>query len=226
MECKLKLCLAAKVDIAKMNNKLFIVDDHKMLLTGLKYYLEKNTEWKVPHIFTTKRECLEKLSELSADVNKDNTSLPQIIIIDVQLCGESGFSLVQEISKLYKSIKCVMYSMYDTSGYIMQAKNCGAKGYISKVASEEELVKCLEIVQNGGVYIEEKMRKAQEKLNYVEPLLSKQEKRILEKLLQNKTNKQISEELFISVHTVEDYVSDLYDKCDAKNRAELIEKFM
>ncbi len=211
-----------------MKNELFIVDDHKMLLTGLKYYLEENTKWKVPHIFTSKKECLEKLAEL-ARLEKGKTSislnLPEIIIIDVQLSGENGFSLVQEISKLYGSIKCVMYSMYETSGYIMQAKNFGAKGYISKVASEEELVKCLEIVQNGGEYIEEKMRKAQEKLNSVEPLLSKQEKRILEKLLQNKTNKQISEELFISVHTVEDYVSDLYDKCDAKNRSELIEKF-
>lgn len=206
-----------------MKNELFIVDDHKMLLTGLKYYLEENTGWKVPFIFTSKKECLEKLAEFAQSGNSE--AIPEIIIIDVQLCGESGFSLVQELSNHYKSIKCVMYSMYDTSGYIMQAKNCGAKGYISKIASEAELVECLNIVQKGGEYIEEKMRAAQEKLNAVEPLLSRQEKRILEKILQNKTNKEISDELFISVHTVEDYVSDLYDKCDAKNRAELIEKF-
>jgi len=206
-----------------MKNELFIVDDHKMLLTGLKYYLEENTQWKVPCIFTSKKESLEKLAELTCGGGPE--SLPEIIIIDVQLAGESGFSLVQEISSLYKTIKCVMYSMYDTSGYIMQAKNCGAKGYISKVASEEELVECLRIIQEGGEYIEEKLRDAQKKLTAVEPLLSKQEKRILEKLLQNKSNKEISDELFISVHTVEDYVSDLYDKCEVKNRVELIEKF-
>ena len=210
-----------------MKNEIFIVDDHKMLLTGLKYYLETNTQWKVPYIFTSKNDCLEKLEALQKDVtNGDAASpLPEIIIIDIQLGKESGFSLLTEITQKYKSIKCLMYSMYDTTGYIMQAKNCGAKGYISKVAGEDELVRCLSIMQNGGEYIEEKLRESQEKLITIETLFSRQENRILERVLQGKSNKEISEELFISVHTVEDYVSDIYDKANVNNRTELMEKF-
>ena len=202
-----------------MKNKLFIVDDHKMLLLGLQYYLNTNTFWDVTDVFESKKDCLKKLAELT----KEN--LPEIIIVDVQLTEENGFSLVQEISEKYQSIKCVMYSMYNTAGYIMQAKDCGAKGYISKVANEEELVECLKIVQDGGVYIEEKLFNIKQNLETIEPLLAKREKRILEKILQNKTNKEISEELFLSIHTVEDYVSDIYDKCDVKNRTELVNKF-
>lgn len=86
-----------------MKNTLYIVDDHKMLLKGLKDYLEENTEWRIPYIFTDKNECLEKLNELG----KKSPELPEIIIIDVQLTDGTGFSLVQDITKHFKTIKCV-----------------------------------------------------------------------------------------------------------------------
>ena len=204
-----------------MRNELYIVDDHKMLLRGLKDYLEEHTNWKCPYIFTNKTECLEKLKE----IGPKSLALPEIIIVDIQLADETGYSLVQEITKHYKTIKCVMYSMYDSAGYILQAKNCGAKGYVSKVASEEELVHCLEVVQRGGIYLEEKKIEAQQKLEDLTLLFTKQETCILEKLLQGKSNEDISNELFISMHTVENYVSFIYDKTNVKNRTELLEKF-
>lgn len=204
-----------------MRNQLYIVDDHKMLLRGLKDYLEENTNWTCPYIFTDKKECLEKLKE----IGNRSPNLPEIIIVDIQLADGTGYSLVQEITKHFKTIKCVMYSMYDSAGYILQAKNCGAKGYVSKVASEQELVHCLEVVQRGGIYLEEKKIEAQQKLEDLTLLFTKQETCILEKLLQGKSNEDISNELFISMHTVENYVSFIYDKTNVKNRTELLEKF-
>ena len=204
-----------------MRNELYIVDDHKMLLKGLKDYLEENTAWKCPYTFTDKTECLEKLKE----IGNRSPNLPEVIIVDIQLADGTGYSLVQEITKHFKTIKCVMYSMYDSAGYILQAKNCGAKGYVSKVASEEELVHCLEVVQRGGIYLEEKKIEAQQKLEDLTLLFTKQETCILEKLLQGKSNEDISNELFISMHTVENYVSFIYDKTNVKNRTELIEKY-
>ena len=204
-----------------MKNELYIVDDHKMLLKGLKDYLEENTKWKCSNIFTDKDACLEKLKE----IGPRSLNLPEVIIVDIQLAEGTGYSLVKEITKSFKTIKCVMYSMYDSAGYILQAKNCGAKGYVSKVASEQELVHCLEVVQSGGVYIEEKKIEAQQKLEDLTLLFTKQETCILEKLLQGKSNEDISNELFISMHTVENYVSFIYDKANVKNRAELLEKF-
>ncbi|MCR5612081.1 response regulator transcription factor [Treponema sp.] len=200
---------------------LFIVDDHRMLLNGLKNYLEENSDYKIPHIFLNASDCLDSLVEISEKKEK----LPQIIIVDIQLKNESGFDLVKKITKMFPTIKCVMYSMYDTAGYILQAKECGAKGYISKVASEEELLNALNTVANGGEYIEKRMEKIQQKISETNSLFSPQEKIIFEKILEGKTNRQIANELFISLHSVENYVTFIYSKTYVKNRSELIEKF-
>ena len=201
-----------------MKNTLYIVDDHNMVRNGLKAWLENHSEWRVEKDFATSAECLKCLECSGAP-------LPEIIIIDVQLINETGFDLVKKISEKWPEIKCVMYSMYDTTGFVLQAKDSGAKGYISKVAKEEELVHCLEVVQNGGTYIEQYMAEAQNKIDSIVSILSKQERNIFEALLQEKSNKQICDELFISPRTVENYTSRLYAKIGVKNREELIERF-
>ena len=202
-----------------MKNTLYIVDDHNMVRNGLKAWLENHTQWHVEKDFASSPECLECLEGLS------ETALPEIIIVDVQLINETGFSLVKQITQKWPQIKCVMYSMYDTTGFVLQAKDSGAKGYISKAAKEEELAYCLEVVQNGGTYLEQYMLEAQNKIDSIVSVLSKQERVIFEALLQEKSNKQICDELFISTRTVENYTSRLYAKIGVKNREELIEKY-
>ena len=207
-----------------MKNIVYIVDDHNMVRNGLKSWLENHTQWRVPKDFSNSRECLDCLVCMSKTIKNENL-FPSIIIVDVQLINETGFSLVQKITELYPSIKCVMYSMYDTAGFILQAKDSGAKGYISKIAKEEELAHCLDVVQDGGTYLEQYMMEAQTKVDSIVSILSKQERVIFEALLQEKSNKQICDELFISSRTVENYTSRLYSKIGVKSRDELIKKF-
>ena len=209
-----------------MKNILYIVDDHTMVRNGLKAWLEQHTSWRVPKDFADSKECLECLECLSKmDAKLRDIAFPEIIIVDVQLIDETGFALVKKISEKYPQIKCVMYSMFDTTGFVLQAKDSGAKGYISKVAKEEELAHCLEVVQNGGTYIEQYMAEAQNKIDSIVSVLSKQERNIFEAILQEKSNKEICDELFISPRTVENYTSRLYAKIGVKNREELIERF-
>lgn len=207
-----------------MKNIVYIVDDHNMVRNGLKAWLETHTQWRVPKDFSNSKECLDCLACLNKTI-KNEELLPSVIIVDVQLINETGFSLVKEITKCYSEIKCVMYSMFDTSGFILQAKDSGAKGYISKIAKEEELAHCLDVVQDGGTYLEQYMIEAQTKVDSIVSILSKQERLIFEALLQEKSNKQICDELFISPRTVENYTSRLYSKIGVKSREELIEKF-
>lgn len=205
-----------------MENTLFIVDDHSIVRFGLKDWLEQNSQWKVTHTFTGSEDCLKELRS----IGKKSALLPEILIIDVQLINETGFQLCSKVTSEFPSIKCVMYSMYNTSGYVLQATESGAKGYISKVASEEELLHCLEVVKNGDVYLEDKMRDSQAQLVNIVHSFTNQEKIIFEALLQGKSNVQISEELFISLRTVENYTSRIYDKVDVKKRSELMDKFV
>lgn len=204
-----------------MENIIYIVDDHNMVRTGLKYWLESHTRYKVPKDFSSSSECLECLRNFSQEQN----NLPEIIIVDVQLMNDSGFTLVKEIKKNYPEIKSVMYSMFDTTGFILQAQDSGAKGYISKVAKEEELVHCLDIVQAGGTYIGENLQKSQNKVSSIVTILTKQERNIFEAILQEKTNAQICEEYFLSQRTVENYTSRLYSKIGVKSREDLIARY-
>lgn len=204
-----------------MENSLFIVDDHGIVRYGLKDWLESNSHWKVRKTFSNSADCMAELNKLG----KKSPELPEIIIIDIQLLGETGFNLCNQITKSFNTIKCIMYSMYNTSGYVLQAMENGAKGYISKIASEQELLKCLETVKNGNVYLEENMKTSQIKLVDVIQGFTKQEKTIFEALIQGKTNEQISDELFISIRTVNNYISRIYDKVNVKNRQELMEQY-
>lgn len=212
-----------------MKNSLFIVDDHSMLKNGLKNYLETNTAWFVTGTFTTGTECLAELQKRmlkKAAGLAPEDELPDLIIVDIQLINdESGFTLVQQLRNKYPQIKIVMYSMYDTWGFVLQAKDLSVEGYISKVASDEELVRCLNIVRDGGTYYEKKSESIQQELESILPVLKKQKKTVFEMALQGKTNKQISDELFISLHTVENYISYLIKLAGCKNRDELIEKY-
>lgn len=212
-----------------MKNSLFIVDDHSMLKNGLKNYLETNTAWFVTGTFTTGTECLAELQKRmlkKAAGLAPEDELPDLIIVDIQLINdESGFTLVQQLRNKYPQIKIVMYSMYDTWGFVLQAKDLGVEGYISKVASDEKLVRCLNIVRDGGTYYEKKSESIQQELESILPVLKKQKKTVFEMALQGKTNKQISDELFISLHTVENYISYLIKLAGCKNRDELIEKY-
>lgn len=209
-----------------MKDIVYIVDDHNMVRNGLKSWLETHTKYRVPKDFASSSECLECLDCLSKlDKGCPSDIFPEIIIIDVQLVNETGFSLVKKITKNFPEVKCVMYSMFDTTGFVLQAKDCGAKGYISKVAKEEELAHCLDVVQNGETYIEENLSKAQDKISSIVSILTKQERNIFEAILQGKTNTDICEENFLSARTVENYTSRLYSKIGVKNREELISKY-
>ena len=213
-----------------MKNTLFIVDDHSMLKNGLKNYLETNTDYVVTGTFADGTECLaelqKRLLKKAAGIENPANIMPDMIIVDIQLANEeSGFMLVQELKSKYPQIKVVMYSMFDTWGFVLQAKDLGVQGYISKVASDEELVRCLNIVRDGGTYYEKKSESIQKELESILPVLKKQEKIVFELVLQGKSNKQICDQLFISLHTVENYISYLIKLAGCKNRDELIEKY-
>ena len=199
-----------------MTHSLFIVDDHFMLRKGIAAYLEEKTFWRITGTFADSKSCLEKL---------ESSALPEIIMIDIQLAKESGFDLVSCLKSKFPQVKVVIYSMFDTLGFKLQAKNLGAQGFISKASSDEKLVTCLNTVKNGGTYYEENDLSIQKELDSIVPFLKENERRVFELVLQGKSNDQIKDDLFLGLHTVENYVSYILNISNCKNRKQLIEKF-
>lgn len=199
-----------------MTHSLFIVDDHFMLRKGIAAYLEEKTFWRITGTFADSKSCLEKL---------ESSALPEIIMIDIQLGKESGFDLVSCLKSKFPQVKVVIYSMFDTLGFKLQAKDLGAQGFISKASSDEKLVTCLNTVKNGGTYYEENDLSIQKELDSIVPFLKENERRVFELVLQGKSNDQIKDDLFLGLHTVENYVSYILNISNCKNRKQLIEKF-
>lgn len=228
-----------------MKKELFIVDDHFMLRKGIASYLEEKTLWKVSGTFSSAKDCLKELSKSGENKEKlpeirpvkvhfvqalDSPVFrgcinPCIIVIDIQLGKESGFDLAREVKNTYPQVKIIIYSMFDTLGFKLQAKDLGVKGFISKAAGDNELINCLNIVHSDGTYFEENDISIQKELDSIIPILKENEKRVFELILQGKTNSQIKDELFLSLHTVENYVSYILNITECKNRNQLIEKF-
>lgn len=203
-----------------MNKNIFIVDDHTMMREGISSWIEKNTEWKVTGSFNSIAITLDCLSAC-----KNNNTLPSIIIIDIDLGNENGFSLLEEVRLQYPEINAIMYSMHHEQGYAVQAKKLGAKGYISKAADSLEFKKCLEHVGAGKDFLEESMQQKNDILaNYME-FLTKKEQIVLQELLKGKPNESIAETLNITLHSAEVYVSKIYDKLGIPSRSELIKRF-
>ncbi len=197
-------------------HNLFIVDDHFMLRKGIATYLEEKTFWRITGTFADSKSCLEKL---------ETSAPPEIIMIDIQLGKESGFELLSYLKTKYPQVKVVIYSMFDTLGFKLQAKDLGAEGFISKASNDENLVTCLNTVKNGGIYYEENDLSIQKELDSIVPFLKENERRVFELVLQGKSNEQIKDEIFLGLHTVENYVSYILNISNCKNRKQLIEKF-
>lgn len=208
-----------------MSKNFFIVEDHSLMRHGITTWLTENSEWKCSGSAENITDALTKISELS--VNSEN--FPSIIITDINLNDDyenySGLQLIEEILKLYPSIKCICYSMFKSPGIIQMAFSTGALGYISKNAGEKELLTAMEQVYLGNEYVEKNLIQAVFTYNSEISSLTKRERNVLNLIIRHKTNEEIAKILGVQKRAVETYTSRIYDKMGCENRHALIDKF-
>ncbi len=202
------------------DKKFFVVEDHTLTNLGIRELLESKDGFFCSGFAFGKTETIEKLSELS-----DSGSLPDILILDLFLGNENGLELLREIRAKFPSIKILVYSMYAKPGILSLALEAGAHGFVEKSAPETILLCAINDILSGQTFVQQ---------NLVSPLityktmldgLTKQEQKILKKLLERKTKAQISEELNIVPRSVDNYLSRIFEKTGTKGHKELIEKF-
>jgi len=105
---------------------VIIVDDHIMLREGLKAWLKANSDWRVSAEAGTAREFFSVLSD-SGETGID------AVIVDVSVGKDNGFDIVCRTRSLYPALNCLIYSMYDSAGYVFNAFKAGAKDTSVKV---------------------------------------------------------------------------------------------
>ncbi len=196
--------------------RVFIVDDHPVVIEGLRSLLqnEKTIEW-AGHAMTAVS-CLGFLVNNTTDV----------ILMDINMPGMDGIELCAVVKEKYPGIFILGLSTFNQGIYIKKMMENGASGYILKNSSRDELLKAIQTVDAGGIYFSgeagESLRGYQNTSVAKLPELSRREKEILGLISEGYTNSQIAEKLFLSSFTVDSHRKNLLAKLEVKNTASLI----
>jgi len=197
-----------------MKASVFIVDDHYMVIEGIRSLLknEKDIEW-IGHA-TNAASCLSFLKQQQ----------PDVILMDVSLPDKSGIDLCKEVKQKYPSVFVLGLSTFNQQAITRNMTENGASGYILKNATKEELLKAITIVMSGKNYLSAEAALSLKEQDDKIPLITRREKEVLQLIAEGLTNTEIAEKLFISVATVNTHRKSLLEKFDAKNTAILISK--
>lgn len=193
--------------------KVFIVDDHYMVIEGIRSLLqnEKGIDW-AGHA-TNAGSCLAFLQQQQ----------PDVILMDINLPDKSGIDLCKEVKEKYPSVFIIGLSTFNQQSFIQKMIDNGASGYVLKNATQAELLEAIEVVANGKSFLSnEAALSLRSKENNDAPVITRREKEVLELIAEGLTNNEVAQKLFISASTVDTHRKNLLVKFDAKNTASLI----
>ena len=195
--------------------RVMLVDDHILVLEGIRARLEQEEGIEVVGQATDGLEALELVNDLQ----------PDVIMMDVSMPNMNGIETTKIFRERYPELKVLILSMHDNREYISQLMFHGAKGYILKDVSVEEMVRAIRTVADGATYI---CRAATETLfrhgeagDAGMSRLTHREEAILGRVAKGLSSKAISNELNISVRTVETHRQNIKTKLNLNTTAEL-----
>jgi two-component system, NarL family, nitrate/nitrite response regulator NarL len=196
--------------------KIAIVDDHHIILDGLKSLLEADPDFQIIGVLRSAEEVLEFLK-------KDQ---PDILLTDYSLPGMSGLELFRKIKPLYPKMKVAVLSMHDEVSLVRSVLKEGVHGYLLKNIQQFELRNALKQIAMGYPYVSPEITKIiMTEFNQPEEkseLLTERELEILRLIAKEYSNKQMAEKLFISERTVETHRKNIFRKTNTNTLVGLI----
>ncbi len=204
--------------------KVALVDDHQIVRDGIKMLLVDDSKIEIVSESGSAESFIESLSN----------EIPHLAIIDISLPGYSGIELTRKLTADYPKIKVIILSMYTSQDFIFNAIKAGAKGYLPKNITREELVDAIVQVQGGKEYFSREISEIILK-NYLNQVknpesvststndeLTPREMEILKLVAEGYSNQIIADKLFISVRTVESHKNHIMQKLELTTTVELV----
>jgi len=192
--------------------KVFIVDDHYMIIEGIHSLLSKEPGITWTGHAINAASCMEQLVILR----------PDIILMDINLPDKSGTELCKEVKQLYPSIHIIALSSFNQQGFIQKMLDNGASGYLLKNAEREEIIEAMHRAMEGGTYLSAEPARILKKESANQVIVTRREKEVLELIAEGFTNKEIAAKLFISITTVDTHRNNLLEKFKVSNVASLV----
>jgi DNA-binding NarL/FixJ family response regulator len=197
--------------------KIIIADDHPLFIDGVKTALKDNHEIKIIG------EALNG-NQLLKQVNVQN---PHLVLLDISMPEMNGLEVAENIKRNHKKVKVIMLTLYSNRSFIKRCQALGVEGYMLKDCGKQELLKAINIVNNGGLfYSVDRSRKfeipppAKIKLKNIK--LSSREKEVLALMANDKNCIEIAKELGLNESTVRTYKQRLLIKSGTNTSSGLI----
>jgi len=201
--------------------KVLVVDDHAVVRDGLSGMLGMQEDLTVVGEAENGLEAVGKAEELQ----------PDVILMDLRMPQLDGVGAVGRIQAENPQIKVIILTTYDSDEYVFQAIKAGAKGYILKDASRDELVDAVRAVHRGASPLHPKViTRVLDRLARLsrqhsgDEVLSDREVEVLRLVSQGATNKEIAASLSITNGTARSHVANILRKLSAKDRTEAVIK--
>ena len=198
-----------------MSQRILLVDDHPILAAGVKNLVESVGDYKVMHMTTTGEDGLSFLEKNRAEIT----------ILDYELPGLNGLEVVRQIREKGLDTKIIMLSMYDDPSVVREVISLGVDGYILKKDTHNNLKEALEKVLHGKKFLSDEVSQLlMENSEKESPksVLTSRETEIVKLIADDKTNKEIAQQLFISERTVETHRKNIFRKTGATSAVSLV----
>ena len=198
--------------------RILIADDHPIVRSGVRKVLDAKPDQEVVAEAEDGAEAVEKA--LAEDVH--------LAILDVSMPRMTGIQAAAELGKRKPELRTLMLSMYDSEQFLFEALKAGASGYVLKSSADEDIVAACRKVMRGESFLYPSAVTALVR-DYVErggndahfDILTPRELEVLKLIAEAHTSKEIAQQLFISVKTVERHRQNILDKLGMRDRVEL-----
>ena len=198
--------------------RILIADDHPIVRSGVRKLLDAKPDLEVVAEAEDGAEAVEKA--VAEDVH--------LAILDVSMPRMTGIQAATELNKRKPELRLLMLSMYDSEQFLFEALKAGASGYVLKSSADEDIVEACRRVMRGESFLYPSAVTALVR-DYVDrsgddehfDVLTPRELEVLKLIAEAYTSKEIAQQLFISVKTVERHRQNILDKLGMRDRVEL-----
>ena len=203
--------------MAEKLTRILLADDHQVVRRGFGLILSAQPGWEIVGEAANGREAVELAERLQ----------PDLVVMDVSMPELNGIEATRRIVEFAPRCRILALSMHRDAVYVREILRAGAHGYLLKDASDQDLVDAVRAVSNGQGYLSPAVSDAvlsDYRKHVTDPidLLTSREREVLQLIAEGKTNKEIAQDLNLSVYTVDSHRSRIMEKLNLHSAGELI----
>ncbi|MGI5922193.1 MAG: response regulator [Syntrophomonadaceae bacterium] len=192
--------------------RLVFIDDHPLVLQGIKAVVQLQPDMEVAGITSSGREGIKVIEELQ----------PDIAVVDLRLPGEYGLDIIKKARRVAPHCRFIILTSYSDRADIKRALAEKVEGYVLKEAMPEEIINAIRLVARNRTYVDPVIMQTiicQDKDDPIEQLTPR-EMEVLQYLARGMSNREIAAALYVTEYTVKKHVSQILDKLDLADRTQ------